>query len=532
MAARRARASDLLKEVVLQAGLELLDRDGLRLTFDSISYARVFQYLADEYGVSVTRGSVHERIWAGQDDFRRDVLVESVNYFPVGGISAALLDRSIATDSPDAFVKDLAARVFPQVASEPMSARFQSVKALASWFDDPVATETLHELLDQRAENILEQAKQGFPSTVRALGLRVRPELGISWDQATVLSWLAIAALTEGSQLNLHAGSLDTTAPVAYRSTPVDDASPWHILSVGLRAILDFLFEPAPGSPPSVDPPKSSEAPPAPKVDAELLQDRSRPGRRPRGQLRKLVLTAAVELLYRDGPNLKPDLLSYASVFRHLRDTRGFTVHRSSVHGRIWANNDEYRTEVLVRSLTDSASPIQVVTDEVMAMEPSTSADGSIDPIRWADDVWRQAGASLPGLSSRSKVYRRLLQIKAALVDQPPSELTTALRAAVAQVERERMEGNKQQLKSVVLDLGFRARPETGLDETETLDVLQVLTMTTATGFIFNELAGISPMSRGVPMTRPDGSGDVEEWNPLALAGRSYFHALYEFHGN
>lgn len=526
MAARRARATDSLKDVVLQAGLELLDRDGLRLTFDSISYARVFQYLSDEYDVTVTRGSVHERIWGSQDDFRRDVLAESVNYFPIGGISAALLDRSIRTDSPEVFVKDLAARVFPEVANEPLSTRFQSVKALASWFDDPLATETLHELLDQRAGKILERAKQEFPTTVRALGLRVRPELGISSDQATELTWLAIAALTEGSQLNLHAGSLDTMVPVQYRATPIDSASPWLVLSVGLMAILDFLFEPAPTPPPSPEPPRPPEPPSAPKVDSDLLAERSR---RPRGQLRKLVLTAAVELLYRDGPNLKPDLLSYASVFGHLRETRGFTVHRSSVHGRIWANNDEYRTEVLVRSLTDSASPIQEVTDDVLAMQANAGGDGSADPLRWADDVWRQAGASLPGVSSRAQVYRRLLQIKAALVDQPPSKLTEALRDAVAQVEAQRMEGNKQQLKSAVLHLGFRARPETGLSEAETLDVLQILTMTTATGFIFNELAGIGSMSRPVQMTRPDGSGDVEDWTPLGLAGRSYFHALYEF---
>ncbi len=528
MPARRASVSDSLKELVLQAGLELLDREGLHLTFDSISYARVFQFLAEEYGISVTRGSVHERIWASQDEFRREVLVESVNYFPIGGISTALFDRSINTESPEAFVQDLAARVFPEVANAPMSVRFQSVKALASWFEDPHATDTLHELLDQRAERILSKAKEEFPSTVRALGLEVRPELGITSDQATELCWLAIAALTEGSQLNLRAGTLDTTAPVPYRPGSTDGGGSWLVLSVGLIAILDFLYQPAPGPLPEPEPPKSVEPAPALRVDGDLLSDRSPSARRSRAQLRRLVLTAAVELLYRDGPNLKPDLLSYASVFRYLRDTRGYTVHRSSVHGRIWANNDEYRTEVLIRSLTDGASPIQKVTDAVMAAEPGLKPDGSVDPIRCADDVWRQAGASLSGLIAKRTVYRRLLQIKAALIDQPPSERSTALRTAVAHVEQQRMEGNKQQLRSVVLDLGFRARPETGLGEAETLQLLQMLTMTTGTGFLFNEVAGIGPMSRPVPMTRPDGSGLVEDWNPLGLAARAYFHALYE----
>jgi hypothetical protein len=45
---------DLLRRLVVDAGLEVLDRDGLGLSPQSITYARVFAYLQDEHGIKVS----------------------------------------------------------------------------------------------------------------------------------------------------------------------------------------------------------------------------------------------------------------------------------------------------------------------------------------------------------------------------------------------------------------------------------------------------------------------------------------------
>ncbi len=58
---------------MIEAGLKILEHRGLGLEADSISYAKVFKYLLSEYTVRVSRGSVHERIWTGHEEFRREV---------------------------------------------------------------------------------------------------------------------------------------------------------------------------------------------------------------------------------------------------------------------------------------------------------------------------------------------------------------------------------------------------------------------------------------------------------------------------
>ncbi len=525
----RDGSSDSLKELVLKAGLELLDREGLSLTFDSISYAKVFDYLSNEYEVSVTRGSVHERIWASQDDFRRDVLAESVAYFPMDSVSEAILNRAASSESAEGFAKDLGSRFFPKVIESHLSGRFQSVKALASWFDDPLATETLHRLLNEWAEKRLDDARVEFPATIARLGLRPKASLGLSDEQAAELCCVLIAALTEGGRLNYHAGSHDVTATIGFRPNKSQAEESWRVLSVGVACLLDFLYEGAPTTSEGFPSAPLSRPQMVPKVEpnshlpSEDVDSEPRSSRRPRAQLRELVLTAAVELLLHDGPQLRPEVLSYTSVFAHLKESRGVTVHRSSVHPRIWKSNDDFRHEVLTRSLEDSAYPVRAVSDVVVALPPILNSDRSIDRTGTAHELFRNAGAALPGVESDELAYRRLLQIKAALIDQQDSVATKGLRTAVANAERLRMDGNKAELQTLVLDLGFRVRPGTGLSEHDALELFEVLTMTTAAGTMFNQLAGISAATK---RTTVGPRGD--RWTPLAIAMAAYFDQLYE----
>ena len=527
--ARQSAAAQSLRELVINAGLELIENEGLSLTFDSISYAKVFEYLWEEYEVTVTRGSVHERIWASQDDFRRDVLAESVSYFSDNGIMATLFEQAESNDGPSEFARSLGSGALPEMMRRPMFGRYQSVKALSCWFDDPLATDTLHELLNERAERALAEASTAIPATFARLGLQPRSDLGLEADQAASLWVVLTTALTEGGLLNYHAGSHDLTSAVDYLFTPADADGPWSYLAVGIKSLLDALYEPNPT--PDVDEPPPVIEPPARRplrVEAPRSGPEAKPVRRQRSQLRELVLTAAVELLFRNGPELRPELLTYSSVLGHLKKAQGVTVNRSSIHPRIWTSNEDFRLDVLAACLDASSTPVRALSEVIEVLQPQRRPDGSVDPQRSASEVFRLGGSSVSGFSKRAKSFRLLLQIKASLIDLPDTRATTALRALVAKVESQRMEGNNAELRGLVLQRGFRVKPEIGISEDDAVQLFQTLSMTTAAGLIFNELAGIQAATRQFTLPEPGAPDETEEWSPLGFAMRSFFYQLFE----
>ena len=75
---RRKRAE--LKELVLEAGFQVLVREGLDIGVDHVNYTKVFEHLEATKGVRVTRGSVHERIWDSQRDFQLDLVKRAAEW--------------------------------------------------------------------------------------------------------------------------------------------------------------------------------------------------------------------------------------------------------------------------------------------------------------------------------------------------------------------------------------------------------------------------------------------------------------------
>ncbi|MCP5027767.1 MAG: hypothetical protein GY929_15945 [Actinomycetia bacterium] len=90
---RRPRAA--LREMLLEAGLELLDEEGLGLGAEKITYKRVFDRIQKATGVTITRGSVHDRIWASQREFQLDLLQKAATY-DLGDTTNAIGERVLA----------------------------------------------------------------------------------------------------------------------------------------------------------------------------------------------------------------------------------------------------------------------------------------------------------------------------------------------------------------------------------------------------------------------------------------------------
>jgi hypothetical protein len=71
------------------------------------------------------------------------------------------------------------------------------------------------------------------------------------------------------------------------------------------------------------------------------------PSRRSRGELRELVVSAAIDLIRTEGLGVVSTTLTYQRVFEHLEATKGIRVTRASVHERIWDSQLGFQTDVL-----------------------------------------------------------------------------------------------------------------------------------------------------------------------------------------
>ena len=524
--ANERRARESLRETMIQGGMELLDLHGLTLTYQSITYAKVFDYLQREYSVRVTRGSVHERIWASQDEFRREVLFESVRFFPPSNVSLALVRRAASASSTDRFAKELSSDTYPRQVNSPVFGQFQEAKALASRLGDSEATSAIQALFRQRSEGSIATSRARFPSFLAALGLQTRTSLGLSNDEASDLFNVIVGGLVEGTRLNVLAGSFDLSEPIDYLAEPADSTDPWCALSVGVRSFVELLFEPA-ENPADVEVEVPEEMVVGKTVPDDLLHPTSR---RSRECLQRLVLTAGVELFLQDGLKLVPELLGYASVFAHLKTTRGEAINRASVHRRIWESNDDYRTDVLSTVLTSDARETRLHSEMMRDVAPVVTSGGVTDMVRSRNAMLRELGVSLSSNSSDTPSRRRLLQVKAALSESQESATTSRLRAAVKQSDIDRLHRNEVEVQDSLIQQGFRVRPSTGLSEQQGLELFSMLSMTAVAGLTLNRLAGVAVTTQPVAL-RVDGEDEDEGptgWTPPAVAMLAFFEQLYE----
>ncbi|MEL6981250.1 MAG: hypothetical protein AAFO29_02380, partial [Actinomycetota bacterium] len=347
-----------LRELVLQAGLDVVAEDGVELGPDSISYAKVFAYLEAEYGVRVTRASVHERIWPSHDDFRRDVLAAAVSAFPPavrargdGSGSALKVLAGHSTGPVEAEgdpVRPVGSAIWQQTLDSVAYRQFQATKAVALRYQDGSGDDALHRAIAERAEQRLAKRRARSSQLLGSLGLKLRPELAPHEEAVSDLLHIAIGTLLVGGHLHVHSGFESINRPLSIRGEPEDMERSSTVFSLGMQALFHLFAEPDPTLTPgplSLQGIAAAAAPDSPPAEAasQLVGE----GRRTREQLKRLVIAAGVELLLRDGLSLRPLSLSYTTVFEHLRERHGLVVNRASIHPRFWSSHDDFCLEVL-----------------------------------------------------------------------------------------------------------------------------------------------------------------------------------------
>jgi hypothetical protein len=72
--------------------------------------------------------------------------------------------------------------------------------------------------------------------------------------------------------------------------------------------------------------------------------------RRPRAELKELMIQGGVEVLQELGVETQLSSVSYAKVFEHVERTQGVRITYGSVHERIWNSLQEYQLSVIERA--------------------------------------------------------------------------------------------------------------------------------------------------------------------------------------
>ena len=535
-----------LRDVVLEAAMKILNRDGLHLAPDSISYARVFGHIEKTSGIKVTRGSVHERIWASHDDFRRDVLAElvskavPVDYFIVDKTRESELREIVRTIDDLKMARLTVIKLVCEwsldaiVQSETYS-QVQSAKAVATRFNDPDAAAAMQQLLEDGSRRRLISRRELFGLLIRVLGMRLKPTLGLTMDEASDLFFSVSWALMSGAFLNAGAGCSHVFGEVDGNFGGPDDGTPWRVLSLGAKGLFEFLFEEDPAEPPlAVSDDRPAEvSTPLPEADQEpspaaesMVAEKSR--RRTRGELKQLVLQGGVETLQNTGMNIRPESLSYAAVFAQVYADHGLVVNRASVHKRFWSSHTEFCMEVMGLALQVEQESDPMLTADIYAVQPVIAADGLLNITQTAFDTLQAISTASLRPKMESPEMRRRMLIKSAIPDQPDSAAKTALQDSVVEIELAAVGKQMQLLQETVIDLGFEVRPELGLDNTAALQVMAILLHIVSVGVSFEQLAGVTGDGLLFKLLRVDGSDGFDEWGPVALLARAAFEMLYQ----
>ena len=530
-----------LRDLVIEAGLAVLDRDGLGLGAQSLTYSQVFKHLQREHGIKVTRASVHERIWASHDDFRRDVVAEAIARLPTNLFATrddevrdwivSMWDRGLDADQRVAEVsRHLGPLVFAMIGEMPAYRDVQKAKAMAAPLNDPLTTESLRGAIAERVEAILSVVRDRMAALTAGLGLRPRRALGLADVEVHELLSVVYMNLLLGAYLDVNSGSDEIIQPVTFLARPATEPAPWTMLAIGVKATINLLYDDAAAGTPDVDDPPRPDPVVAPPIAAG---DSGR--RRQREELRALVLGAGVEVLLRERMDLRPESLSYASVFAHIKKEHGITVFRSSVHNRMWASHDEFLLDVLLRGIGSGPSPGPNPSPGAPAdgdrIEPAGpigagSSSGPHSQRQAARDILRAVTKAEIEHSLGSIDYLRRQAIKVALLTEPTSEVMTSLRQAIQRTQSRRVDRLASTVRQRVLPLGYEVRPELGVDTDEALRMLAVVALTSAGGAVFDLSAGVQAVSRTFPIRRePDGT---DGWLAPSVAAWACFEQLFQ----
>lgn len=523
---------EVLKEQLLEAGLDLLDRDGLAYHLRNLTYAQVFAHLEAERGIRVTRASVHERIWENQDAFRLDAVLALNDHHKRQqhyGIEELLTlvdefeSRPLGPNRINEFFGRWDQLSLHLVANHDHTASL--VLRALSLVGDSEQRELLSRAAQIRTPSGLAQLRWLYRRILRMLGYQAKRDLGLTDDQAIRLFAMMGTSVSTGLTLNNVVGVVDGQRTVTIRG-PNGEETPLTLMGVALRACFALLFEPSPdGQRLSVDPPPEfATAPPPPRADPESTKSRS--GRRSRAELKRLVLDAAVDLLDRDGLCLNAESIGYQATFDRIEEKYGVIIHRSSVHRRLWDSNDEFRYDVLAAALdslpsygfTAGFSQADIVIDD----------DGMVDLRQRVQDTIRLSVEAWNGDKVNHSTMSRWIKLKAATLDPDPDGRRIELRRQIADRCELIIDSYAETYAEPMRRAKIDASPDIDLSWDEAFRLQAIMMYSAGVGFSLDHEAGNNDLNHTFLIRRCDGSGHSDEWTAFGLTTLAINEFLFD----
>ena len=269
---QRRRSRDELRALLIAAGREILEEEGLTVGAGELTFKRVFDQVEMEHGVRLTNGSVIRRVWENQDDFRTDVLIEVVS----AGDSSGELVRTFAAmaptlgssdrSTPEARMRSL--RELSRVGGGAAIRARLETRDWSLWMG--VWVLALTTTLTGRRQHVRDALVDGLGAETDrweelflgvAAYLGIRPRAPFTVRQFTI----AVSAMIEGCAL--RQGGDPTLEPIMRATGPGGSLQEWTLLGVCTDAIAQRFFEIDPdwvvdaGTPPPPPPRAPASAP-------------------------------------------------------------------------------------------------------------------------------------------------------------------------------------------------------------------------------------------------------------------------------
>ena len=249
----RRRSREELREIVLDAGRELLLSEGLGTGAEHLSFKRVLAHVAATRGIRVTNASVIGRIWDNQEEFQLDVIdsvADAQGDEDVSLTSEALAEvlGRVDTSTPErrrASLGELVRVACARYMEAASTSAATTQMALVTYVAASQTASTDHRILEsirRTNDRLTAGYEELYELGLRACGWRIRPRY--SMHEVASL----IAAVAEGILLHRLVDP-DAVRPVVQVS-PLDGSEvEWSPHAVTMNCLVDFYAEPDPDWP-------------------------------------------------------------------------------------------------------------------------------------------------------------------------------------------------------------------------------------------------------------------------------------------
>jgi hypothetical protein len=239
-----------LRQVMLDAGREILQEEGIETGSSNLTFKRVFDRVERDTGRHLTNASVIRRIWDNQADYQADVLVAIArdDQRPEVDVTLASVHDVLAgadLTSGDGRMRALSelCRVVGATSREAIAESSSwplwiSVVAIASSTSNEEQRQRMCAALGEGYEVVTTFWEGVYGGLVTLLGLRPRAPRTIR--QFTI----AVAALSEGDSLRRHVERKAVTVDLP--TGPAGEVQEWTLYSLAIEAVALQFFEPDP----------------------------------------------------------------------------------------------------------------------------------------------------------------------------------------------------------------------------------------------------------------------------------------------